>query len=157
LAAGNAFRWLEARLSIDSLLDESDDSITRIEEVVKAVRSYSRPEDAKLEEIDLHEAIEKAITMLSHKLKGVTLFREFDPRLPRIPAYASELNQAWSHLIENALDAVASAGRVWVRTRQEGDLVTVEIADDGPGVPPENRRLYLSRFSRQKVSAKVPD
>ena len=127
------------------------DSISRIEEVVKAVRSYSRPEHAKLEEIDLHEGIEKAITMLSHKLKGVTLFREFDPRLPRIPAYASELNQVWSHLIDNALDAVASAGRVWVRTRQEGDLVsTVEIADDGPGVPPENQALIFEPFFTTK-------
>ena len=150
LAAGNVFRWLEARLSIDSLLDEGDDSISRIEEVVKALRSYSRPEHAKLEEIDLHEGIEKAITMLSHKLKGVTLFREFDPRLPRIPAYASELNQVWSHLIDNALDAVASAGRVWVRTRQEGDLVTVEIADDGPGVPPENQALIFEPFFTTK-------
>ena len=142
LAAGNVFRWLEARLSIDSLLDEGDDSISRIEEVVKAVRSYSRPEHGKLEEIDLHEGIEKAITMLSHRPKGVTLFREFDPRLPRIPAYASELNQVWTHLIDNALTrSPARAGCGSARGRK-ATLSPSKSQTTAQAFLPKIRRLY---------------
>jgi len=80
--------------------------------------------------------------MLSHKLKGVTLIRDYDRTLPRIPAYGTELNQVWTNLIDNAVDAVNGQGEVRIRTRRDDDHLVVEIHDNGSGIP-ENVREHL--------------
>ena len=108
-----------------------------------------------LQEIDVHEGLESTLTMLGHKLKdGVEVTREYDPNLPRIDAYGGELNQVWTNVIDNAIDAVSEAGngRVRLRTTCERDRVLVEIIDDGPGIPPEVQpRIFEPFFTTKGV------
>ena len=90
--------------------------------------------------------------MLGHKLKNVTLIRAFDRSIPRIPAYGSELNQVWTNLIDNAIDAVKGTGKVCVGTSFEHDQVVVEIVDDGPGIPPSvQSRMFEPFFTTKSV------
>ena len=89
--------------------------------------------------IDVHEGIENTLIILGHKLRNVTVTRDFDRTLPRLCAYGGELNQVWTNLIDNAIYAVGEAGRIDVRTRRDGEFFLVEIADNGSGIAPEAR------------------
>src|SRR5206468_1290511 len=133
----DALGWLEARLNLKSLVGQVEQSTGRIAELVKAVKSYSYMDQSPMQEVDIHEGIESTLTMLGHKLKNVTLVRAFDRSVPRIMAYGSELNQVWTNLIDNAIDAVKATGRICVGTSLEDDQLVVEIVDDGPGIPPD--------------------
>src|SRR5882724_2037900 len=101
-----AFGWLEATLSLTSLLNEIDGSTGRIAELVKAVKSYSHMDKSPMQEVDVHEGIESTLTMLGHKLKNVAVTRKYDHAVPHIVAYGGELNQVWTNLIDNAIYAV---------------------------------------------------
>src|SRR5204863_8095612 len=127
----------EARLNLESLVTQIEQSSGRVAELVKAVKSYSYMDQSPMQEVDIHEGIESTLTMLGHKLKNVTLVRAFDRSLPRIMAYGSELNQVWTNLIDNAIDAVKAAGKICVGTALEDDQLVVEIVDDGSGIPPD--------------------
>jgi len=93
-----------------------------------------------LKDAPIHEGIESTLTMLGHKLKNVTLVRAFDRSVPRIIAYGSELNQVWTNLIDNAIDAVRGKGKICIGTTREDTQVVVEIVDDGAGIPPRSSR-----------------
>src|SRR5947207_2959098 len=101
-----ALGWLEASLSLNSLLNEIDGSTGRIAELVKAVKSYSHMDKSPMQEVDVHEGIESTLTMLGHKLKNVAVTRKYDHAVPHIMAYGGELNQVWTNLIDNAIFAV---------------------------------------------------
>jgi len=131
----DALGWLEARLNLKLLLSQVDQSTGRIAELVKAVKSYSYMDQSPMQEIDIHEGIESTLTMLGHKLKSVTLSRSFDRSIPRIMAYGSELNQVWTNLIDNAIDAINGTGKICVGTYQEDNQLVVEIVDNGAGIP----------------------
>ena len=91
---------------------------------------------APLQDVDVHQGLESTVTILSHKLKGgVTVVREYDRNLPRIVGYGGALNQVWTNLIDNAIDAMQGQGKIWLRTWQERDHIVVEIADNGSGIP----------------------
>jgi signal transduction histidine kinase len=92
---------------------------------------------ASMQQTDLRDGLESTLVILGHKLRGVTVVREYGADVPRIGAYAGELNQVWTNLVDNAVDAMDSAGTLRVTTRAEGDEVVVEIGDTGPGMPPE--------------------
>src|SRR4029078_10377293 len=125
---------------------------SRIAELVTAVKAYSYEGRGPLEDIDVHERPESTLTMLSHKLKGVTLVREYDRSLPHIPAYGNELNQVWTNLIDNAIDAVNGKGEVRIRTRRDDDHILVEIHDNVPGIPEHVReRLFEPFFTTKGV------
>jgi len=145
-----AFGWLEARLSLNSLLNEVDGSTTRIAELVKAVKSYSYMDQSPMQEVDIHEGIESTLTMLGHKLKNVTLIRSFDRSVPRIMAYGSELNQVWTNLIDNAIHAVNGIGKICVGTCLEDNQLVVEIVDDGAGIPPNVQSHLFEPFFTTK-------
>ena len=145
-----AFGWLEARLSLNSLLNEVDGSTTRIAELVKAVKSYSYMDQSPMQEVDIHEGIESTLTMLGHKLKNVTLVRSFDRSVPRIMAYGSELNQVWTNLIDNAIHAVNGTGKICVGTCLEDNQLVVEIVDNGSGIPPEVQAHMFEPFFTTK-------
>jgi len=148
----DALQWLEARLNLQSLVGQIEQSTGRIGELVKAVKSYSYMDQSPMQEIDIHEGIESTLTMLGHKLKNVTLIRAFDRSIPRIPAYGSELNQVWTNLIDNAIDAVKGTGKVCVGTSFEHDQVVVEIVDDGPGIPASvQSRMFEPFFTTKSV------
>ncbi|HEY9847235.1 MAG TPA: ATP-binding protein, partial [Candidatus Caenarcaniphilales bacterium] len=120
------------------LLDEIEQGATYISELVTAMKGYSYMDQAPLQEVDVHQGLESTLTILRHKLKdSVIVQREYDQSLPRISAYGSELNQVWTNLIDNAIDAVGDQGQIWLRTWREDKQVLVEIADNGQGIPPE--------------------
>jgi signal transduction histidine kinase len=128
--------WVASTLSTIALLAEVRESTRRVSELVSAVRSYSQVDRASSQRIDLTEGLESTLVMLGHKLRsGTTVVRDYDDETPLIDAYAGELNQVWTNLIDNAVDAMEGEGTLRVSTRSEGDTVVVEIADTGPGMP----------------------
>jgi signal transduction histidine kinase len=146
----DALGWLGDRLTLKSLLSEVEQSTNRIAELVKAVKSYSFMDQSPMQEVDIHEGIESTLTMLSHKLKNVTVVRAFDRSLPRIMAYGGELNQVWTNLIDNAIAAVNGTGKICVGTSFEHDQIVVEIVDDGPGIPSEVQAHMFEPFFTTK-------
>ena len=136
---GNSIQWLAANLTTRDLLKSISHSTERISELVSAVKSYSFMDQAPWQEIDVHEGIENTLIILGHKLRNVTVTRDFDRTLPRLCAYGGELNQLWTNLIDNAIYAVGGTGRIDVRTRRDGEFFLVEIADNGSGIAPEAR------------------
>jgi signal transduction histidine kinase len=92
--------------------------------------------------------------MMSHRLKGIEIVRDYDRSLPRITANAGELNQVWTNLIDNAVDALDGHGRIRLRTLREGDWVIVEVADDGPGIAPEIQARIFEPFFTTKPGGK---
>ena len=128
--------WVASSFSVATLLSELKESTQRISELVAAVRSYSQMDRASMQHIDVTDGLDSTLVMLGHKLRdGVTVVREYGTDVPRIEAYAAELNQVWTNLIDNAVDAMDGAGTLRVATRVDGDGVVVEIGDTGPGIP----------------------
>lgn len=152
-ALGEALIWLEASLTMNGLVNEVEQSTARISQLVKAVKAYSYMDQAPLQAIDLHEGLENTLIMLGHKLKrGVTVTRAYDQSLPRICAHGSELNQVWTNLIDNAIDAMNGQGHLEIRTSREYEDVLVEIVDNGPGIPPAIQcRLWEPFFTTKGV------
>ena len=150
---GDVLAWLTAILTGVGLLSEIKQGSTRISRLVRAIKEYSYVEQAPLQEVDVHEGIDCSLTLLGYKIKqGVVVTREYDRSLPPICAYGSELNQVWTNLIDNAIDAMGGQGRIWVRTSRENDYVLVEIADNGPGIPPEIQpRIFEPFFTTKGV------
>jgi signal transduction histidine kinase len=149
-----ALTWLEATLAGTSLLNELDQSTTRISELIQAIKAYSFMDQAPLQEIDIHEGLDNTLIILGHKLKkhSITVVREYALDLPRLQAHGSELNQVWTNLIDNAIDAIGKEGTIWLRTSSEKDYVVVEIADNGPGIPPEiQSRIFEPFFTTKAV------
>ncbi len=145
--------WLEAMLTGTGLLSEIKHGSSRIAELVKAIKEYAYLDQATLELIDIHEGLESTLTILAYKLKeGVEVTREYDRSLPPICTYGNELNQVWTNLIDNAIDAMKGQGQIWLRTSQENDDVLVEIADNGPGIPSEIQpRIFEPFFTTKGV------
>jgi signal transduction histidine kinase len=150
----DALAWLESRLNLKLLLTQVEQSTGRISELVKAMKSYSYMGQSSMQQIDIHEGIESTLLMLGHKLKNVTLSRVFDRSVPRIMAYGSELNQVWTNLIDNAIDAVNGAGKICIGTCQEDNQVVVEIVDNGSGIPPEVQSHMFEPFFTTKAVGK---
>ncbi|MGZ5418024.1 MAG: sensor histidine kinase [Nocardioides sp.] len=134
LAAG--LEWVASSLSMTSLLSEVKESTRRISDLVAAVKSYSQLDRASVQQLDVTEGLESTLVMLAHKLKGgVTVERDYADGVPRIEAVAGELNQVWTNLIDNAIDAMGGRGTLRVATRPDENGVVVEIADTGHGMP----------------------
>jgi len=130
--------WVASTLSAATLLGEVKESTRRITELVAAVRSYSQMDRGSIQTIDVTEGIESTLVMLGHKLRdGVEVIRSYGADVPRIDAYAGELNQVWTNLIDNAVDAMSGAGTLRISTRTDGDRIVVEFTDTGPGILPE--------------------
>jgi signal transduction histidine kinase len=147
-----ALNWLEARLNVKLLLKLVDQSTRRVAELVKAVKSYTYMDQSPMQELDVHEGLESTLTMLGHKLKNVTLVRAYDRSAPRMLAHGGELNQVWTNLIDNAIDAVKGSGKICVGTFVEGNQLVVEIVDDGGGIPPEIQpRIFEPFFTTKSV------
>jgi signal transduction histidine kinase len=124
-------------LTIARLISEIEISTKRISHLVQAIKEYSYMDQAAMQEVDLHQGIENTLTVLHHRLKnGINVVREYDKSLPRICAFGGELNQIWTNLIANAIEAMQGKGELRVRTAREFDRVLIEIGDNGPGIPP---------------------
>ena len=137
--------------TIVTQLYEIQNTTERISQIVKAMKSYTYLDQAPLLEVDLHEGLENTLVIMEHKLKhGVKVKREYSQDLPRIEAYASELNQVWTNIIDNAVDAMDGEGEITLRTYEESDQVVVEIIDNGPGIPEQIRSRILEPFFTTK-------
>jgi signal transduction histidine kinase len=140
-------------LEMERIAAELEQSTTRISDLIKAIKEYSYMDQAPLQEVDIKNSLETTLTIMHHKLKrGIVVTREYAPDLPKVMAYGSELNQVWTNLIDNAADAMKEKGRLLVRAVRENDYVLVEIADDGPGIPPEvQSRIFEPFFTTKGV------
>jgi signal transduction histidine kinase len=143
--------WVASTLAVTSLLADVRRSTTRISELIGAVRSYSQMDRASLQTIEVTEGLESTLTMLGAQVRsGITVLRDYDSAVPRIEAYAGELNQVWTHLIDNAVDAMSGSGTLSLRTRTDGDHVVVEIGDTGVGMAPEVAARAFDAFFTTK-------
>ncbi|MCI0393147.1 MAG: ATP-binding protein [Acidobacteria bacterium] len=150
-ALNDALQWLEAAWSSQELVKEIEQSMTRISDLVRAIKEYSYMDRSALQEVDVHQGLENTLIILGHKLKrGVTVIREYATDLPRISAYGGALNQIWTNLIVNAIDAMNGQGKLWIRTSAKSDYILVEINDDGPGIPPEIQGRIFEPFFTTK-------
>ncbi|MGZ0151803.1 ATP-binding protein [Kribbella sp. WER1] len=145
-----AVRWLMYTIDTESLMNEIDDSVTRISTLVGAAKQYSQIDRAPYQTVDLRELLKSTLVMMSGKLQGYQIVKEFDPELPAIPAYAAELNQVWTNIIDNAVSAMGGSGTLTLRTRRDGAYAVVEIGDTGPGIPEEIRRRIFEPFFTTK-------
>ena len=146
--------WLANSVAITGLLEEIKESTGRISDLVAAVRSYSQLDRASLQLTDLQEGLDSTLVMLADRLRpGVTVVRDYSPEVPRIEAMARELNQVWTNLIGNAVDAMGGSGTLTVATRADGfGRVVVEVVDDGPGMPREvQARAFDPFFTTKEV------
>jgi len=147
-----AIRWLGTGCLMMGLLSEVLQTTERLSQIVRAVKSYTYLDQAPLLEVDVHEGLENTFVIMQHKLrKGVTIKREYSPDLPRIEAYASELNQVWTNIIDNSVDAMHGQGEIKVRTYAEDNRVIVEITDNGPGIPAEIQSRIFEPFFTTKA------
>jgi signal transduction histidine kinase len=147
-----SIQWLGAGCSMMGLLSEVLQTTERISQIVRAVKSYTYLDQAPLLEVDVHDGLENTLVIMQHKLKkGVTVKREYSAGLPRIEAYASELNQVWTNIIDNAVDAMNGKGEIKIKTYEEDHHVIVEIADNGPGIPEEIQSRIFEPFFTTKA------
>ena len=153
-ATDAALRWVAATLTAGRLSAELCESTERMSALVGAVKSYAYMDRGGLVEVDLHEGIETTLTVLGYKLKhtSIAVVRDYDRALPRLTVRGSELNQVWTNLLDNAIDALGQQGTITIATRSDGDCAVVEIADDGLGVPDENiGRIFDPFFTTKDV------
>jgi len=149
-----ALRWLNYTVDTELLMNEIEDSSTRISTLVGAAKQYSQLDRAPYQVVDVHELLDSTLMMLSGKIPpGIKVVKEYDRSLPQIPAYAAELNQVWTNLIDNAVSAMNGTGTLTVRTgKAREDEVFVEFGDTGPGVPPEiKNRIFEPFFTTKPV------
>lgn len=150
-----AIHWLGIGCLTVGLVAEVQHASERISQTVQAMKAYTYLDQAPLLEVDIHEGLESTLVIMQHKLKrGVTVKREYSPNLPRIEAYASELNQVWTNIIDNAIDAMNGKGEITLKTYAEDSHVIVEIADTGPGIPEEIRSRIFEPFYTTKAPGK---
>jgi signal transduction histidine kinase len=125
-----------------------------MQSLVGAVKTYAYMDRGGEVEADIHEGLETTLTVLAHKLKHtrVEIERDYDRALPTLTIYGSALNQVWTNLLDNAIDAVGEDGAITIRTGRDGECILVEIADNGPGIPPEARgRVFEPFFTTKEV------
>jgi signal transduction histidine kinase len=153
-ATDAAVAWVAATLTVRGLAGELQESTKRMSDLVGAVKSYAYMDRGDLVEVDLHEGLETTLAVLGHRLKHteIEVVREYDKSLPKLTVRGSELNQVWTNLLDNAIDALGDRGTITISTRGEADGARVEVSDDGPGIAPENReRVFDSFFTTKEV------
>ncbi|MCK8608898.1 PAS domain S-box protein [Agromyces sp. C10] len=144
--------WLGLKSAIYALLSEIVVGTNRIVELVRALKMYTYMDQTPVQDVDVRTGLDDTLVILHNKLKhGVRVVREFDADLPLIQAYASELNQVWTNLIDNAIDAMGGQGTLTLRARRAGDRVEVQVEDDGPGVPADIRSKLFDLFFTTKA------
>jgi signal transduction histidine kinase len=147
-----ALRYVAASVAAQKLVSELSESTERMHDLIGAVKAYAYMDRGGLMETDINEGLETTLTVLGHKLKHteIEVARDYDRALPRATVYGSELNQVWTNLLDNAIDAVGSSGKITLRTRRDGDCILVDIADTGPGIAPEAREHVFEPFFTTK-------
>src|SRR5262249_34090851 len=152
-APDGAMGWLSYTVETELLMNEIADSVTRISSLVGAAKQYSQLDRAPYQVVDVHELLDSTLAMLAGKIgDGVTVVKDYQPGLPRIPAYPSELNQVWTNLIDNGVAPMEGHGPFPVRTALEPAQLLVEFAATGPGIPDDIRdRIFEPFFTTKPV------
>jgi len=153
-ATDAAVAWVAATLTARGLAGELQESTKRMSDLVGAVKSYAYMDRGDVVEADLHEGLETTIAVLGHRLKhtNIQIARAYDKDLPKLMVRGSELNQVWTNLLDNAIDALGQSGTITVTTSREAGGVRVDVADDGPGIPAEvKERVFDSFFTTKEV------
>jgi signal transduction histidine kinase len=127
------------------------DSTARIFDLIRAIKDYSYMDQMPIQEVDIPQGLENTLAMLASRLRQVDVIRDYEPNLPCVSAYGRELNQVWTALIENALDAVQDKGEIKLIVRTAGDMLLVEIWDNGPGIPVELQARIFEPFFTTKA------
>jgi signal transduction histidine kinase len=154
-ALADVLAWVETTLASERLVDEIASAAGRISELVASVKSYShmdRPVDKQ--PTDIHQGLDSTLRMLGHELKArhLKIDRAYAADLPAVPGYPGELNQVWTNLLDNAIDAAPEGGQIRIETRREDDAVTVQVMDNGSGIPAEiQSRIFEPFFTTKAV------
>ena len=127
------------------------DSTARIFDLIRAIKDYSYMGQAPIQEIDVRQGLENTLAMLQSRLANVEMERRYAPDVPLISAYGSELNQVWTALLENALDAIRDRGRITIGVQISGDMLLIEVWDNGPGIPRELQDRIFEPFYTTKA------
>ena len=152
----DALRYVEASFDAASLVGEVEGSVRRISGIVQTMEGYSYMDRSPVQEVDVNGSLDDTLAVLDYRLEGVEVVRDYEKGLPLVTAYGGELNQVWTNLLENAIDAVSTSegsGCIGLRTSCERDRVLVEVTDDGPGIPQENQaRIFEPFFSTKDIA-----
>jgi len=151
--AGDApLRWVAATLNAQSLAADLQESTRRLSDLVAAVKSYAYMDRGGLVEIDIHEGLETTLKILGHKIKhtSIAVVRDYDRELPRMSVRGSELNQVWTNLLANAIEALGERGTITITTLRDGSCIEVHVQDDGPGIPAELQDRVFDAFVTTK-------
>jgi len=147
-----SLQWLGYALETEQLMTDIEDATARVSSLVHSAKQYSNLDRASHQWIDVHDGLKSTLVMLNHKIgDGITVVKDFDRSLPKIPGHAAELNQVWTNLIDNAVHAMNGSGTLTVRTAPDRECVLVEIRDTGPGIAPENLRRVFEPFFTTKA------
>ncbi|MDI6101285.1 ATP-binding protein [Actinoplanes sp. NEAU-A12] len=147
-----AIHWIGYALETEQLMSDIEDATGRVSSLVLAAKQYSHLDRAAHQWIDVHVGLDSTLVMLTHKIgEGVRVVKEYDRELPEVPAHPAELNQVWTNLIDNAVQAMNGAGTLTIRTYREDDRLVVSVGDTGPGMPPEIRKRIFEPFFTTKA------
>lgn len=138
-------------LRAEKIAEAMLNSTARIFDLIRAIKDYSYMDQAPIQEIDIPQNLENTLAMVGSRLREVEIVRDYEPDLPSISAYGRELNQVWTALIENALDAIQNHGQIKLSVHLSGDLISTEIWDDGPGIPQELQARIFEPFFTTKA------
>ncbi len=155
-ATAATLRWISASLGARQLSAELRESTDRMGQLVKAIKTYAYMDRGEVVQVDVREGLDSTLVLLKHKLKHteIEVERNYDPSLSRLTVHGAELNQVWTNLLDNAIDALGDSGHLTITTRADGDCAEVDIADDGPGIPPEIRdRVFDPFFTTKEVGS----
>lgn len=146
-------RWLALSFEVMTMIQSGLRGAERVSDLVKSMRSYSHLDRGAKQEVDVHQGIEDTIKLLSHKLKqGVKVKRSYDRNLPKILAFGSELNQVWTNLLDNSIQAMDEKGELEIITAGKGDRIMVKVIDSGKGIPAEVKsRIFEPFFTTKPV------
>jgi signal transduction histidine kinase len=144
--------WMEALISSVQLVGTIEESVSRVTDLVSAVKKFAYEDKPQRHQLDVHDSIQSTLVILGHKFRQKELIIEklFAPSLPQISTCGVGLSQVWTNLLDNAIDASPQKGTVAIRTWQEGDNVCIAVVDDGPGIPEENKKLIFEPFFTTK-------
>jgi signal transduction histidine kinase len=146
-----AVATVASSLRVERMAETVVNSTVRIFDLIRAIKDYSYMDQAPIQDVDLAQSLENTLVMFKSRLQNVKVETEFDPVLPPVAAYGRELNQVWTALIENALDAMKDHGTLRLCTRLQGQMAFVEIWDTGPGIPPELKSRIFEPFFTTKA------
>lgn len=148
----DTLNWLTSLIASIQLVGTIEESITRVTDLVVAVKKYAYDDKSRQREIDVHESIISTLTILAHKFrhKGIAIEKKFAPELARVKSAGTGLSQVWTNILDNAIDASPENGRIVIRTWMEGDEVLVAIRDNGPGISEEDGKKIFEPFFTTK-------